>query len=354
MTYEFFLSIVHPDDRQYVDTCWAAGLRGDPYDIEHRIVVGGKVKWVREKAYLELDSEGVLLGGFGVTQDITDRKRAEAALRESEERYRTLSEENARLYRQQLEIANSLQHALLSIPSEVGGFKVGHLYHSATEAARVGGDFYDLFRLRDGKIGILIGDVAGHGVEAAQSAVLTRDAIHAFAHLTLKPDESFGHANRLLLDDSPQRFVTLFLGIFDPGSRTLHYASAGHPSTYLRRESGEVVALGEGSLPLGILPGSSWESHTIGLEKGDLLLLYTDGVIEARSDSRFFGEERLQALLRQKSISAPDLPQTVLNQVLAFSGGVLLDDIAILALGLDGGDAGPERSPRKVRGATSR
>ncbi|MGA1875125.1 MAG: PAS domain S-box protein [bacterium] len=90
MTYETFLAIVHPDDRQYVDTQWKAGLRGESYDIEHRIVAHGQIKWVREKAYLEFDDEGNLLGGFGITQDITEKKQAEEALRESEERYRRL------------------------------------------------------------------------------------------------------------------------------------------------------------------------------------------------------------------------------------------------------------------------
>lgn len=72
MTYEAFLEIVHPDDRIYVDAKWKAGLRGEPYDIEHRIVADGKVKWVRERAELEFDKDGTLLGGFGTTQDITD------------------------------------------------------------------------------------------------------------------------------------------------------------------------------------------------------------------------------------------------------------------------------------------
>jgi len=80
MSYETFLGTIHPDDRQYVDTQWQAGLRGAPYDIEHRIVVAGKVKWVREKAYLEFDASGQLLGGFGITQDITARKQAEIEL----------------------------------------------------------------------------------------------------------------------------------------------------------------------------------------------------------------------------------------------------------------------------------
>ncbi|HEX9186803.1 MAG TPA: PAS domain S-box protein, partial [Vicinamibacteria bacterium] len=81
LTYEAFLGIVHPDDRDYVDARWAAGLRGEAYDIEHRLLVGQQVKWVREKAYLEFDDSGGLRGGFGITQDVTERKRAEEALR---------------------------------------------------------------------------------------------------------------------------------------------------------------------------------------------------------------------------------------------------------------------------------
>lgn len=95
LTYEAFLAIVHPDDRRYVDTRWQAGLRGEPYDIEHRIVADGRVKWVREKAYLEFGHEGQLRGGFGITQDITARKLAEEALRESEAKYRNLFENMA-------------------------------------------------------------------------------------------------------------------------------------------------------------------------------------------------------------------------------------------------------------------
>ncbi len=97
MTYETFLGTIHPEDREYVHENWQAALRGEPYDIEHRIMIDGSVKWVRERAELELDHNGQLLGGFGTTQDITERKKSEDALRESEARFRLLSKTAARL-----------------------------------------------------------------------------------------------------------------------------------------------------------------------------------------------------------------------------------------------------------------
>ncbi len=85
LTYESFLAIVHPEDRAFVDARWNAGLRGEPYDVEHRLLVDGRVKWVREKAYLELDDAGGLKGGFGITQDVTERKLAEQGLQQAKE-----------------------------------------------------------------------------------------------------------------------------------------------------------------------------------------------------------------------------------------------------------------------------
>ncbi len=92
MNYETFLACVHPDDRAYVDRMWQAGMQGEPYDINHRLLVRGRVKWVREKAELEFDEDRKLIGGFGITQDISDIRAAEQALRESEERFQLSAE----------------------------------------------------------------------------------------------------------------------------------------------------------------------------------------------------------------------------------------------------------------------
>lgn len=92
LTPDTFFSAVHPDDRKYVSKKWKEGMAGKPYDIEHRILVNGKVKWVREMAFLEFDRYGILLGGFGITQDISERKKVEEALIRSENKFRTLAE----------------------------------------------------------------------------------------------------------------------------------------------------------------------------------------------------------------------------------------------------------------------
>lgn len=92
LSYETFLSTIHPDDRAYIQTSWQEAICGKPYDIEHRIVVDGRVKWVREKAYLEFDKDKKLTGGFGIAQDINERKLVEEALRRSEERHRVLAQ----------------------------------------------------------------------------------------------------------------------------------------------------------------------------------------------------------------------------------------------------------------------
>jgi PAS domain S-box-containing protein len=288
-----------------------------------------------------------------LSQTIRDRDTLVARLETSEQQYRDLAAENERLYEQQLDIADGLQRTLISVPSEVGAVKVGHLYRSATQAARVGGDFYDVFQVRPGSVVLLIGDVSGHGIMAARTATLVRDVVHAFAHLTLRPAEVLAQTNQLLIENDLPGFVTAFLGVLEEDTGLLRYASAGHPEVLLLRGSGTLERLRAPSVPLGIFDGGEWTPAQVELEYDDRLLLYTDGLIEARQDGDLYGDERLEgALRRQAEVPVEQLPTRVLDEVLAFSGGELKDDVALLAVSLTQRTGG-DRSEAEAAGLVS-
>jgi PAS domain S-box-containing protein len=278
-----------------------------------------------------------------------NRVAMEEQLQLSEERFRILFEENERLYRQQLSIAETLQAALVHLPKEVGPVRLAHLYRSATETARVGGDFYDVFRAKNGKVVVVIGDVSGHGVEAARVASLTKDVIRAFATVSLKPNYVLARANRLLIDEGFVGFVTVFLGVLDAEREVLRYASAGHPDAMLRRPTGEVQLLWGHSSPLAVHADATWITKQVEARPGDVLFLYTDGVTEARQDHQMFGDDRLQAMVKRQGASVEELPQAILDEVLEFSGHTLNDDLAMVAISLVDdhlpADSGPCRPP---------
>ena len=271
----------------------------------------GKLTDVLYNASLYKDQEGNVLGVFAAARDITTLRELEV----------------------QRNIASKLQQALLDIPRPTAGIQFGHLYRSATLEASVGGDFYDVFGAKSENVAVLVGDVCGHGVEAARVATLVKDVIHAFTHQFRRPSVVLRNTNELLLEIQVLGFVTLFLGMLDPETGLFTYSSAGHPNALLRTREGDVEPLEAGSAPLGIFPKHSWKESHVQLQPEDLLLLYTDGVIEARRDGKFFGEDGLARVLGRWSEPSPEfLPQAILNQVLAFSGGVLTDDVALLAL----------------------
>lgn len=257
-------------------------------------------------------------GQFAVVfNDVTERRRVEA--------------ERERLLEQQTTLFHELQEALQDIPRELPGVRFGHLYRSATEQARVGGDFYDVFELEDGRIGLLIGDVCGHGIQAARIATMVKDSVGAFAHQFHRPHLVLRDTNRLLLEKKVSGFVTVFLGVLEPSSDVLIYASAGHPAP-LVAHGPEVSALEPTGPPLGVFHAARYHDCETYVSKGSLLLLYTDGITEARRGDDLFGEDRLRQLLSSRPVEAEFLPQWILDHVLTFSGHALQDDIALLAL----------------------
>jgi PAS domain S-box-containing protein len=248
----------------------------------------------------------------------------------------SLSVENALLYQAERRINETLQEALRTVPGSVAGVRYGHLYRSASEEAHVGGDFYDLFALEEGRVGLLVGDVAGHGIQAATTASLVRETVRAYALDEADPAQVVAKTNRaLLLRFSASRFTTLLFASLETRTGRLWFSSAGHPPALLRRGSGLVERLRAPGPPVGVFDDASYEGRDVQLSPGDTLLLYTDGVIEARREKEIFGEKRLAVLVaKAPRATAELLPEVVLEEVREFASGDFSDDIALLAVGL--------------------
>jgi serine phosphatase RsbU (regulator of sigma subunit) len=250
-------------------------------------------------------------------------KQSEEALRESEERYR--------------DIADSLQEALLQVPESVPGLRFGHLYRSATLAARVGGDFYDLFEIDERQVGIIMGDVSGKGLKAATVTSLVKDTIRAYAYDLDSPATIMAKTNEVLLRLSdPSSFVTAFFAVIDRATGVLLYCSAGHPPPILVTQSRGARFLTSNSPVLGAFGDMPYTEGREILGPGEVLVLYTDGVTEAREGLSFYGEERLiERMASIEGISATDVPHVIYEDILKHSKGNLSDDMAVLTVALD-------------------
>lgn len=253
---------------------------------------------------------------------------------------------NAGLYEEQRTLAHKLETVLLNIPEELPGIKISHIYCSATHHAQVGGDFYDVFENKYGQIGLLIGDVCGHGVEAARIALLVKDSVHAFSHQYRRPHVVLRETNRLLVRKNLPGFVTVFLGFLDVESGLFMYSSAGHPPPLLVQGRG-IRQLELCQPPLGVFSYSRYRDEQTLFEPGSRLLLYTDGVIEARHCGTCYGEDRLLlALSRHQEQPISAVPEGLLGEVREFCGDVLQDDAAMLAV--DYGPSRPSARPNPV------
>jgi sigma-B regulation protein RsbU (phosphoserine phosphatase) len=192
---------------------------------------------------------------------------------------------------------------------------------------RAGGDYYDFFPLPEGKWGVLIADVSGHGTPAAVLMAVTHSLAHTYPGTHLRPGELLDHVNHHLCDRYTLRsgsFVTAFYGIYDPRGRTLTYASAGHNPPRLKRcQDGSLALLDRaGGLPLGIWPGERYADETSRLVPGDQLVLYTDGITEAHNDAdEMFGLGRLDGVLENCALDAAGLMEAVLSALAEFTGG---------------------------------
>ncbi len=248
------------------------------------------------------------------------------------------SEQEARSLETELELSASVQRALLphrppSIP---------HIDISAYSrpAQIIGGDFFDFLEFRDGSHGLVVADVAGHGVSASLIMASLQTALRTFTPLSNSPAQVVNRLNRFFLHNiNFSTFVTLFLGRVEPGTQTFLYSNAGHnpPLLYHPALSGPeaLTWLRPTGPAVGLVEGHTIGEHSVSLESGSQLLLYTDGLTEAKNrDREMFGQETLEQLVAANEAStARELIDSVRHSLAAFTGDVPLDDdVTILAL----------------------
>jgi len=274
--------------------------------VIHRIVEG---KIAEEWG---MGTIGLKLRGQRLEQEIRERERVE----------------------QELQVARTIQQA--SLPKEVPQleeWEISPYYQSARE---VGGDFYDFHLLSEGRVGLVVGDATGKGVPAALVMSTTCGMLQAVSRTldSPSPGEVLYRVNETLLArNPPNMFVTRFYAILDPKSGHFSYANAGHDLPYLHR-NGEAAELRARGMPLGLMPGMSYEEKEIVVDAGDRALLYSDGLVEAHDpQGEMFGFPRLRALVAEHG-EERSLEEALLEELYSFvgEGWEQEDDITLLTL----------------------
>src|SRR5579862_8642597 len=238
---------------------------------------------------------------------------------------------------QELRVATLIQQNFLpkQLP-DLPGWQVSAYYRPARE---VGGDFYDFIELPGGQIGLVIGDVTDKGVPAAMVMAATRSVLRASAQRVVSPGAVLERVNELMCPDMPAKmFVTCLYGVLEQATGRFRYANAGHNLPYVRTAEGTAELRATG-MPLGLMPGSTYEEKEAFLEPGQVMLLHSDGVAEAHSETdEMFGFPRLMDVVGSRQ-DRGDVIDSVLTELDRFtpSGWEQEDDITLVALTRVGG-----------------
>jgi serine phosphatase RsbU (regulator of sigma subunit) len=271
----------------------------------------------------------VLLLPVAITLRYGPRFLSEARLAEE----RSLLERRAEQVLAQEELAPLRWAARLApeVLPTIEGFDVGRVYEPG--AGAMAGDFYDVNPTAPSRLAAVIGDVAGHGIEPSITAFQVKYLLRVFLRQYRDPAQALEEMNSLLYTQGrPEELVSLCTVVFDQAAATLRYASAGHPAAWLWHD-GEVRSLRSTGPLLALDPDATYLSREIPLDIGDLLLLYTDGLTEARSGEQLFGEDRVAGILRRDpGEDVTTLCKTLLEAARDFAAEPLTDDVAILAI----------------------
>ena len=273
------------------------------------------------------DAGGGILGSTSIGEDITERRR--------------LEEQQAATYAQEKRIAETLQRAILEKPPLEASphLEVETFYQVAGDEAMVGGDFYDAFALEAGKVALVVGDASGKGLRAAARTAEVKYALRAFLREYPHPAQALLRMNAVLCEalrldhrDDGGTFVVLSVAVVDPANGSTVVASAGAEPPFLLRANGAVEEFTAGGLPLGVEAGEAYHEATLHLAPADLILMATDGIMEARRGQDMLDTTGVVRLAREAR-ALPSLDATgraILDGARAFAGGPLPDDACLL------------------------
>ncbi|RAS65856.1 PAS domain S-box-containing protein [Lentzea atacamensis] len=329
-TLEEVLALVHPDDLGLARASFT-GLTGHAPapDTEYRLCTpDGRVVVLSSIVEPVADTTGTVVALRGMCVDRTARRTAEADARAAVVR----ADEMTAQLKDERKIVLQLQRVLLppSIP-DVEGAELAAAYQPANSSAGVGGDFYDAFPLPDGRLAIAVGDVIGHDVEAAVTMGGVRSALRAYAMQNPLPGRVLGELNRLVCSCVDMTMTTVFYGVYTPSDGTLRYANAGHPHPLMVRGGIARPMAHRHGLITGAARSADYVTFETSLRPDDVLVVYTDGLVEHRENDIDTG---IQSLC--DAVTAPHLPERLDHLVPAVINAVApqeaRDDICVLAL----------------------
>ena len=226
-----------------------------------------------------------------------------------------------------------MQRSLLprSVP-KLEGLELGDAYESSARV-EVGGDVYDFMELGDGRLAVALGDVTGHGIEAAADMAMAKFVFRSLAREHPEPGDFLQAANDVVVGEiAPGKFITMVYLVIDPQGRVAA-AGAGHPTPRIVAADGSVQALETEGLVLGIEAGQNYGEVRATIEVGGAVVLYTDGVLEARRRGELYGLGRLDSLLAKgRELPPRALARAVLDDCRSFAQGELADDCAVVVI----------------------
>jgi len=245
-----------------------------------------------------------------------------------------LAIDNGLLSQQRQQFLDTMQRSLLpERPPDLPGLEIGDVYESSARVD-IGGDVYDFVELGDGRLGVALGDVTGHGIDATADMAMAKFVFRSLTREHPEPGDFLSSANDVVVGEiAPGKFITMAYLTVDAATGTVAAASAGHPPPLVVRADGRVAPLEVRGLALGVEMAQSYVEDSAVLDPGSAVVVYTDGVLEARREGELYGPERLAEVLAAScALPAAEIARAVVRDCRAFGGGQLGDDCAVVVI----------------------